>query len=180
MCSWISSDFSERMKLVSLLDYMSAGKVDEFSDRNYNQKLVYILSELGIDGIYNYRFNWRDSMGPYSSDLGDDIFEARPFLKLMKEGEIDSKIAEDDLKIISKFNSIIGDLQQVDESVGKDGIEILSSLAYLKKMVPDQEMRDTKKIVFDFVLKTRSKLKETDLEKYWNVVEKYKLGNAAN
>jgi uncharacterized protein YwgA len=120
--------------ILNLLHYDTIN-TDEFNNRIIYQKIVYLLQYLGIS--LGYRFNWY-IRGPYSPLLTRTLYILSDNPILQQSGK------EKELKNIDEIKRRIAELQKVVEHHHNDAIflEILASLAYIKRSNPKRNTRD--------------------------------------
>ena len=164
--------YKQKLKLMSVLSEINQGKMDNFDSRLYNQKAILIIQNMGISEL-NYNFGWY-LRGPYSSELTNDLFEAQPLLNLINKGDIDKDLIARDKSVLSKFKSLLVDLEAVkpnNKSITSK-LEYIASISFIARRLDSAQK---KLLVLNFIKKSKWHLSNWPADEYWRIAEKYAL-----
>lgn len=165
------------VSLLKMCDVVDA--LDGIPDRLALQKTIYLLQKMGLD--FEYRYKWY-TLGPYSSDLANDMFEGISLSVLCAEDEgytefrTSPKYDKLRQKIPRQFSEETKEIRKLTKTLGNklgdsQFLECMASLLFLcrDRWPPiDSENR-----AFDELEKLKpGKFKQSIKNEAWELLEK--------
>ena len=162
--------YEQGLRLMSVLSEIGGGKMDTFADRMFNQKAVFILSRLGIQGL-DYPFNWY-VRGPYSPELTFQLYESQGILDQLEHDGTPKAIFGPDTKPLEAFHSMIEELKLINPDTEFEiRLELVASIIYLAEQLPTGTDKRAK--IREALPRLKEHFKGWDIDRYLAIVSKY-------
>ena len=162
--------YERSLELMSILSKFGGGRMDTFPERMFNQKVVFILSRIGIPDL-DYPFNWY-VRGPYSPELTFDLYESQGILDMLEHQQIVPSFNAGDAPALNTFPNLLRELKETDPDKDIEvKLEMIASIIYLAEQVAP--WKDKQTAIREALPRLKEHFKDWDIDKYLSIASKY-------